>query len=447
MIAAAALTFAAFTVTLDGRTVLPRARTAVADGRVLLPVRAVGRALDADVGYDATARIITLQRGTRVAHLPASGAVRVIAGRAYAPLRALADAFGVAVAYDAATRTVALRERGTVARSDAPAGGAGSAGMPALAGTGSQQAANGGTATTGITAGTGIAGLKPADGAVVHEPYPTIAARVDGAAAIDRGSLRLIVDGRDVSADASVVGNAVVYTPRTALPPGDHTVTLSANQLTRTWSFGDSFVFATPPPGTFFGTSGGPPVEAIYFDRYVGPGTNAFDVIVRGAPGLVGVVAVDGVGTLFPLQVVTTDAYVAHVVLPPGLYQPFARVAMRLTLPGGEARTIVLPQTVQLQTARPPAAAASTAPELARPRATLTPTPVVRPRPTGAPTAAPRPPATQAPAPKPSTTAAVTKAPSAASATPLPAPSTTPTPAAKKRAILKRPPSPSPPPS
>lgn len=441
MIAAAALTFAAFTVTLDGRTVLPRARTAVADGRVLLPVRAVGRALDADVGYDAAARTITLRRGRRAARLPASGAVRVIAGRAYAPLRALANAFGVGVAYDAATRTVALRERGTAARGgDAPAGGAVSAGTPALAGTGSQQAANGGAVATGVSAGVTIAGLKPADGAVVHEPYPTIAARVDGVAAIDRGSLRLVVDGRDVSADASVVGNAVVYTPRTALPPGDHTVTLSANQLTRTWSFGDSFVFATPPPGTFFGTSGGPPVEAIYFDRYVGPGTNAFDVIVRGVPGLVGVVAVDGVSTLFPLQVVTTDAYVAHVVLPPGLYQPFARVAMRLTLPGGEARTIVLPQTVQLQTARPPAApppAPSAAPELARPRATIAPAPVARPRTTRA---------TPTPA-SAATPARATKLPLPAVATPSPAPSATPTSAARKREILRRRPSPSPSPA
>ncbi|MEA2665796.1 MAG: hypothetical protein QOI11_2740 [Candidatus Eremiobacteraeota bacterium] len=465
MIAAAALTFAAFTVTLDGRTVLPRARTAVADGRVLLPVRAVGRALDADVGYDAAARVVTLRRGTRVARLPAGGAVRVVAGRAYAPLRALASAFGVGVAYDGATRTVALRDGGNVARGDETV----SAGTPAAPGTVTGQAANGGAiraGTTSISAATAIAGLQPADGTTVHEPYPTIAARVDGVAAIDRSTLRLILDGRDVSADASVVGNAVVYTPRTALPPGDHAVALAVNGLARSWRFGDSFVFATPPPGTFFGASGGPAVEAIYFDRYVGPGTNAFDVIVRGAPGLVGVVAVDGVGTLFPLRVATTDAYVAHVVLPPGLYQPFARVGVRLTLPGGEARTIVLPQTVQLQTARPPAAltaAPSPTPlPVTRPRPTLTPAPVVRPRPTRPPTAVPAPTptppaATHAPTPAPTATPTppaathaptpappATKAPAAPTATPLPAPSATPTPTAKKRVILKRPPSPSP---
>jgi hypothetical protein len=450
MIAAAALTFATFTITLGGRTVLPRTHTAVADGRVLLPVRAVGRALDADVGYDAAARVITLQRGARVAHLPASGAVRVVAGRAYAPLRALADAFGVGVAYDGATRTVALRDGGNVVRNER----LNTAGTGTAPGIGPGQATNGGPSagnvpgTTSLSAAVGITGLQPADGAVVHEPYPAIAARIDGVAAIDRAGLRLTVDGRDVTADASVVGNAVLYTPRTALPPGDHAVALSANGLSRAWKFGDSFVFATPPPGTFFGVTGGPAVEAIYFDRYVGPGTNVFDVIVRGVPGLVGVVAVDGVGTLFPLQVATTDAYVAHVVLPPGLYQPFARVGVRLTLPGGDARTIVLPQTVQLQTARPPAATApapSAGPEIARPRATNTPAPVVRIRPTRLPTATavPPPPATQAPAPKPSA-AAATKAPSAATATPVPAPSATPTPAAKKRVILKRRPSPTP---
>ncbi len=235
MIAAAALTFATFTVTLGGRTVLPRTRTAVVGGRVLLPVRAVGRALDADVGYDAAARVITLQRGTRVAHLPASGAVRVVAGRAYAPLRALANAFGVGVAYDGATRTVALRDDGNVARNERMS----TAGTGTAPGMSSAQATNGGPGagnvpgTTGLSAAVVITGLQPADGAVVHEPYPAIAARIDGAAAIDRAGLRLLVDGRDVTADANVVGNAVLYTPRTALPPGDHAVALSANGLSR----------------------------------------------------------------------------------------------------------------------------------------------------------------------------------------------------------------------
>ncbi len=394
---AAALTFAAFTVTLDGRAVLPRARTAVVAGRVLLPVRAVGRALAADVGYDGAARTIVLRRGAHVARLPARGAVRVAGGRAYAPLRALASAFGVAVRYDARSRTVALDDRAAVAR--APGGG------PA-------PNANG-TTTRGFVSA--IANVQPPDGSVVHAPYPTIAARIDGADAIDRTSFRLIVDGRDVTADASVVGNAVTYTPRSVLAPGQHAVALYANDLSGRWTFDDDFVFATPPPGTF----AGPAVDAIYFDRYVGPGTNAFDVYVQGVPGLVGVVAVDGVGTLFPLQVYTADTYVAHVYVPPGVYQPYARVGIRLTLPGGDARTIVLPQTVQLLTGPQ-----KYYPPVARPVASHTPGPVRRPLP-HPPSAAPSRSSSALPA-----------------ASPSPVPSASPAP--KKRLPLKRPPTPTP---
>ncbi len=440
----AALTFAAFTVTLDGRTVLPRTRTAVVGGRVLLPVRAVGRALDADVGYDGAARVIVLQRGAHVARLPASGAVRVVAGRAYAPLRALASAFGVTVAYDARSRTVALDDRTGAGRVGAGRAGAGyGPGNSVASGTapGSGTNANAGTARGYAS---GIAGVQPPDGAVVHAPYPTIAARVDGADAIDRTNFRLVVDGRDVTADASVVGNAVIYTPRGVLNPGRHDVALYANDLTRNWSFDDDFVFATPPPGTF----AGPAVDAIYFDRYVGPGTNAFDVIVRGVPGLVGVVAVDGVGTLFPLQVYTTDTYVAHVYVPPGVYQPFARVGVRLTLPGGVASTFVLPQTVQLQTGPVKYYPPVTPLPVPSPAPSRSPGPVRRPLPhTPSPTpAAPAtrvPLATAVPSAKPAASTAP-KPPMSAlpAASPSPVPSTSPAP--KKRLPLKRRPTPTP---
>ena len=111
-----ALTFAAYTVTFDGRVVLPRARAAVAGGHVLLPVRALGDALGADVGYDGRARTITVQRGAHVATIPARGAVRIVSGRAYAPLRAVATAFGLGVGYEARTRTVALDDRASPPR-------------------------------------------------------------------------------------------------------------------------------------------------------------------------------------------------------------------------------------------------------------------------------------------------------------------------------------------
>ena len=51
---------------------------------------------------------------------------------------------------------------------------------------------------------------------------------------------------------------------------------------------------------------------------------------------MTGYVGVDGVGGIFPLNVYSGNAYVAHVFVPSGVNQPFARVAARITLPNGQ---------------------------------------------------------------------------------------------------------------
>jgi copper amine oxidase-like protein len=328
-----ALTFATYAVTLNGRPVLSQARAAVVDGRVLLPVRALGEALGADVSYDAPEMRIVVQRGHRIATLPARGAVRIVAGHAYAPLRAVAAAFGLDVAYVAHTRTVALGDRH-------------------VAGNDAQSVTYAAPPTETPRALTYTVATTPGNGASVHEPYPQIGVRFAGVASIDRRSLRVMLDDRDVSADAALIGDQVLYTPRSALAPGRHAVAVTASAsggmpLAVSWTFDDSFAFVAPPPPTPF------PIRAISLDRWVAPGTTAFDVVVNGAPGLTGFVGVEGIPGIFPLTVSTYDTYVAHVVVPSGVHQPFARIAARITLPGGAAQTIVLPQTIGLFT--PPA--------------------------------------------------------------------------------------------
>jgi hypothetical protein len=328
----AALTFATYAVTLDGEPMLPRARAAVVSGRVLLPVRALGNALGASVSYDGRAHAIVVRRGPRVATLPARGAVRIVNGTAYAPLRAAASAFGLAVAYDRLSRTIALSGGSSFAEGPLPAAQAAVPTRPP---------------TTTII-------VQPSPGAQVHDPYPAVTARFAGAASIDPSSLRVIVDGRDVSSEAAVVGDEVLWTPRRVLQPGTHAISVRARDasgtpLAQDWSFDDSFAFAAPPPApTPF------PVTGIWIDRWVTPGTNAFDVYVQGAPGITGMVGVDGVPGFFPLQVYSANGYVAHVFVPVGVNQPFARVAARLTLPNGTVQTIVLPQRITVITPPPP---------------------------------------------------------------------------------------------
>src|SRR5579885_983092 len=199
--------------------------------------------------------------------------------------------------------------------------------------------------------------LQPNSNAELHEAYPAISARFAGAASIDPRSLHVVVDGNDVTAQAAVIGAQVLYTPRTALSPGTHNVSVTAQDargtpLAQQWSFVDTFQFAAAPPGpapTPF------PLRAIWVDRWVYPGINAFDVYVEGAPGITGFVGVDGVGSYFPLMGYTANAYVAHVFVPNGVNQPYARVAARLTLPNGDTQTFVLPQRLTLVTPPLPA--------------------------------------------------------------------------------------------
>ena len=436
-----ALTFATYAITLDGKPVLPHARAAVVDNRVLLPVRALGNALGADVGYDGRAHTITVQRGARVATISARGAVRVVKGSAYAPLRMVATAFGMSVGYDALSHTVALAQHGSSSPS----------------------------AQTAQTAPTVIVGdavrppltvtVSPASNAQVHEPYPSISARFAGAASIDPRSLQVRIDDRDVSADAAVIGDQVLLTPRTALAPGTHEVTITGRDTTgaaisQQWSFVDTFAFsAAPPPARS-------PVSAVWIDRWVTPGTNAFDVYVQGAPGITGYVGVDGVGTYFPLQVYTANAYVAHVFVPDGVNQPFARVAARLTLPNGVQQTIVLPQTINLTTPPlkqmiiiTPTPAPTPLPSPSRRsapgrRSMDVPSPTPKPPTTSKPTTAPqqhRSVLTTTPAPLPRTPAPKpTATPSPVPPAPAAAPAPTPAPVRTRRPLLKLTPGPSP---
>jgi Copper amine oxidase N-terminal domain len=401
-----ALTFAAYAITLDGKTVLPHARAAVSAGHVLLPVRTLGNALGADVGYDGRAHTITVQRGAHVATISARGAVRIVNGTAYAPLRAVATAFGLNVGYDARMRTVALagggaNGGGSATSSAAQRGAPGGAGAPAQTG-----ANAGGQAGATGRQGAFIVTETPRNAAQVHEPYPAISARFAGAAAIDPRSLHVVVDGRDVTGDASVVGDQVLYTPRTALSPGTHYVVVTGRDaasgaaLGDSWSFDDSFAFTTAPAPTPF------PIAAMWVDRYIFPGTNAFDVYVEGAPGMTGYVGVDGVGGIFPLTVYSANAYVAHVFVPNGVNQPYARVAARITLPNGQPQTIVLPQTFNLVT-----------PPITRPAATT-------PNPTPTPRASPVRRSVDVPTPTPTPG---TSRRSVLTATPTPSPARTPT--------------------
>jgi hypothetical protein len=434
-----ALTFAAYTVTLDGKTVLPHTRAAVLAGRVLLPIRTLGNALGADVGYDGHVHVVTVQRGSHVAQIHLNCRECIVHGTSYVPLRQVAQAFGLDVRYDAAARTVALQgaRPANVARTQPVA--------PVTAPPLGPESSYAQPAQYTVT-------LQPLSGAAVHDPYPAISARFAGAASIDPRSLRMTVDGRDVTAEAAVIGDQVLFTPRRALAPGVHDVTVSGRDATgaplaQNWSFNDSFAFAVAPAPTPF------PIGAIWLDRWIVPGTSAFDVYVEGAPGITGYVGVDGLGGFFPLIVNSATSYVAHVVIPPGTYQPNARIAARLTLPNGQLTTIVLPQLINIYTkALPPPVNPYGTPAPVRRaipvrRSVDVPTPTPLPLPSATPASGRRFILSTTPSPAPTTTPTrapvrtpLLRTPLPPTAAPTVAPAPTPSPVRTRRPIRRTPP-------
>ncbi len=87
-----------------------------------------------------------------------------------------------------------------------------------------------------------ISNLQPADGATVDEHVPTIGADYSDPSGIDAASVKLMVDGADVTALATVTSTGVTYTPATALAEDQHAVELRVkdtanNEAVETWSF------------------------------------------------------------------------------------------------------------------------------------------------------------------------------------------------------------------
>ena len=74
-----------------------------------------------------------------------------------------------------------------------------------------------------------VLALSPEPGERVPEEAVLVAASfVDRGAELDPGSVRVEVDGRDVTPEAEVSAEVVTWRPRQALPPGLHRVTVTA---------------------------------------------------------------------------------------------------------------------------------------------------------------------------------------------------------------------------
>lgn len=213
-------------ILIDGQA-LPSDVPAISVGdRVLVPLRGVFERFGASVSYDARAQIASaVLDGTKVLvslrspdawvngeHRRLDGGAREIAGRTMIPLRFVAEALGVSVAFDGDSNTVLIvsgRKAGNFASS-------------ALSDTAFALTGSGGPKI-----GPSVEDERPSSGELIGSQYPQIYARfAGGSSPVSPATVRISVDGVDVTGESTVSSAYVSYTPGDALQTGSHLVSI-----------------------------------------------------------------------------------------------------------------------------------------------------------------------------------------------------------------------------
>jgi hypothetical protein len=226
---AAAVPALAISVTVDGQPATFSPPPIERAGRVFVPLRGVFERLGASVVYqggviNATAgsRSVSLQIGSQTATVSGQQqqldvAPFIVGASTYVPLRFVSQALGATVNYDAANQIVALNTSGG-GNGAPPPGGPPPAGPAAHV----------------------VRDLQPGRDAHVGSRRPTIEASF--AAPVDPNSVRIVVDGLDVSQYSTRSTSGFVYAPPSPLQSMRHRVEVSGNLADGTpfqgrWSF------------------------------------------------------------------------------------------------------------------------------------------------------------------------------------------------------------------
>lgn len=360
------------TILVDGVVVRTDVPPLVVDGHVLVPLRGVFERFGADVSYDPNRNLAVAQRyGTVVkvavgtpdawingSHVSLEVPAREFGGRVEVPLRFVADALGVSVDYDAPANTVVLvsglRQGNFVA---AISGG------PSITSVAENAYAN----ASAPAVGPSLSDEKPAPNSLVGTQYPQIYARLGGgSSAVDPATVRVLLDGADVTNSATVSSAYVAYTPAQALDGGSHTVEISGQAddgagFDEQWSFRiesdmssgyiDSVIGYAPPafgypqfgfsPPGFSLFAPGPqffvedePIIIVFFSPFFPNGNGFFTV--SGVPGQFGMTPWLGCPGFFW----------GTFNVPQGVFDPEAVVGAHFTTSGG--RIVVVHSTAPL---------------------------------------------------------------------------------------------------
>ena len=206
-------------------------------GRVFVPLRGVFERLGASVVYaggviNATGnnRTIGLKIGSTAATVNGQSktvdvAPFIIGASTYVPLRFVSEALGAGVNYDSANQVVALTTSGSVAAAAPAAPAAPAAAAPAAA------------AVANI-----LKDFEPGSGVSVASVKPTVSANF--AQNVDPNSVKLSLDGRDITASSTTSTTGFVYAPPSPLQSIKHTASASG-KLANGGTFAQSWAFTT----------------------------------------------------------------------------------------------------------------------------------------------------------------------------------------------------------
>ena len=213
----------ALSVTVNGQTITLAPPPIERAGRVFVPLRGVFEKLGASVVYAAgvinangSGRTISLKIGSNQATVNGSAQnvdtpPFIVGATTYVPLRFISEALGAGVNYDATNKLVALTT---------------------------------GQAPVAATAATPLArllqGAQPDRNAFVGSTKPTISANF--AQKVDPNSVRVTLDGLDVSHSATISDSGFVYAPPSPLQSIKHSLTVAGKvaggqEFSEGWSF------------------------------------------------------------------------------------------------------------------------------------------------------------------------------------------------------------------
>lgn len=313
---AAPVAFAAnVTVTVNGQTMSFDQPPVMRNNRVFVPMRAIFERLGSSVVYSngvinaqGNGRSVHLAIGSTQATVNGSGltmdvAPFTVAGRTEVPLRFVAQALGAAVNWNAGSSTVAIMTQGAN-ESYTP-----------------QPATNSSFRLTDTT---------PARRETVNTTYPALHATFSEP--VNRDSLRVSVDGRDVTSRVYANPNGFDVTPGFALQAGSHRVSVS----------GSTAAGANFNTGWSFSTSGGAGANSITNLR-PGAGANVgsnFTLRGQTQPGShVHIVASGSAGALGGLLQIGTGTFQTDVTADGnGFFS--APIALN-AVSGGQVRVII----------------------------------------------------------------------------------------------------------